>query len=689
MELDGKQVFEIINQIAADEEDRDEITLVPLMCGTGKSTAISYKIRQTIEEAEETGNGLLVVTDRKDRMNDYIFLQHPGDTNPPRDQELADFLIKNLDQVTLMTHENIEDACKTQFYKPVLMMTTQRFFRLSIEEINRFLLWKKGKRPLILIDERPELKTIVVLDGRKLAECEEAIGNSFEKDRCVSLEVQKTIEQFRGFIHDLNISDKCKQHGNLYFFWSWYDELMLEFKNIFDVYFEEITKNKNTINGFGGGEYYEDIFTRIRAIRMMENEKALFSHKMNMNNRLYTDKLCMILDNYSLVKNTNAKVIILDGTAELSPEYSIDSYKSFKDIPDPQRSLDKLTIKIIDIPTAKNRLSDKKHRKMLLDCAKLYWEEKIAPSVNNNKQWAIFSYIKLQNDLEKIFGKGRIEHFGNIKGKNDFHEAKHIMQIGLNRFPDEIYYLFYLAHHPEMASQFENANNAYKCFEVNCADLNESIITRDGEELEGITFPPDATETIEEFDDERIIAQSGIIEEQMKEYIGETRKIMNNMLLAEIEQNLFRGIIRHSDSEEEYTFHLFINKKAYGDLIDQMKKRYKDKLGAHIDDEELPIGTAIDKIMNRDDTTYPKKLIEWHDEQLRDGDEYTPAMIRKALGMQGEKAIKQYERMLDKCRVLRILLQAERKKEKDKEVKGYYIKRSNWHNTPKNLYNVI
>jgi len=669
MALDGKQVFEIISSIAADEEKRDEITVLPLMCGSGKSTAISYMIKKTIEEADDTGNGLLVVTDRNDRMADYM---------EPHDDVLRSYLTEHQNEVVIMTHENIEEAHAKKYFAPVLMMTTQRYFRLSIEEINHFLQWEKGVRPLVLFDEIPELKTIVELDGRKLAECDEALQASFQKNNYLSLEVQKTIEHYRKFIYELDNSDKCNQRDKLYCFWSWCNENELaNFKGIFDVSFEEISKNKNTINSFGGGESYEDVYTRIKAIRMMENEKALFSHKLNIKKELFTDKLCMILDNYSLVKNINAKAIILDGTADLSPEYSIDSYKTF-DSMDHRRPLNKLTIKIIDMPTAKYRLGDSKYRKILLDCVKLYWEEKIAPFVDSCEQWAIFSYKRFQKDLEREFDKGRIEHFGNIKGKNDFGKAKHIMQIGLNRFPDEIYYLFYLAHHPEMTAQFENANYAYNFFDVNLADYYEGAATIDGKEINRTDFAPDITQTIEELDDERIIAQSIKIEEQMKEYTGQTREIMNNMLLAEIEQNLFRGIIRNSDSEEEFTFHLFINKNAYGDLINLMQKRYGE-LGANIVDESIPIRTVVDKIMKRKGETNPKKMIDWHDRELKDGQEYTSAMIREVLGMRGGNAVKQYERMLERCRVLRVLLQNERKTIDDKEIRGYYVKRQNWH----------
>ena len=70
--MDAKSILHQINLIAEDKEPDSKITVLPYMCGSGKSTAISYLIRQTIENHESTGDGLLIVTDRKDRMEDYL-----------------------------------------------------------------------------------------------------------------------------------------------------------------------------------------------------------------------------------------------------------------------------------------------------------------------------------------------------------------------------------------------------------------------------------------------------------------------------------------------------------------------------------------------------------------------------------------------------------------------------------------
>ena len=81
-----KSIADLILEVAADEAHKDEISLLPLMCGTGKSTAISEIIGRTIRLADKTGNGVLVVTDRVNRLHDYL---------SPRDQKLRNYLKDN------------------------------------------------------------------------------------------------------------------------------------------------------------------------------------------------------------------------------------------------------------------------------------------------------------------------------------------------------------------------------------------------------------------------------------------------------------------------------------------------------------------------------------------------------------------------------------------------------------------
>ncbi len=438
--MTAEDITQLINDITSDQKRVKEITVLPIMCGSGKSTAISYLIRQTIENASLTGNGLLVVTDRIDRLDDYMH---------PHDNTLHSFLDKHGDQVCIMTHENIKETHKTQCRKPVLMMTTQRYFRLTVAEINHFLKWKTGSRPLIIIDEFPELMTLVKLDEKKLAECDAAIKASDKEP--FGIEAAKELYflkmHFNQFISNIR-KGKCGLQDNLLCFWSWHTkENKKEYRELrpfWESHYKDISKRKNSINSYGGGTYYDDIFTRFSAIRQLRTSYALISqHRINDDS--FDDSMLFLLDNYKLIHNVKAKnVIILDGTADLSPEYFPDRF-CINNNPDFKRPLHHLQIKLINYPTGKTALlSSKEKQAQLLDYVEAYVSEiKDSEGDLSPDKWAFFTYMALEKAFKRRFNNNNVEHFGNIKGKNDFRAARHIFQVGINRYPDEVYYLLY------------------------------------------------------------------------------------------------------------------------------------------------------------------------------------------------------------------------------------------------------
>ena len=61
----SNHIANLIEKIADDLRTADKVSVVPLVCGTGKSTAISYLIRRVIKQIIEKGDtrGILIVTD--------------------------------------------------------------------------------------------------------------------------------------------------------------------------------------------------------------------------------------------------------------------------------------------------------------------------------------------------------------------------------------------------------------------------------------------------------------------------------------------------------------------------------------------------------------------------------------------------------------------------------------------------
>ena len=130
--------------------DQKKCKMMSLQCGLGKSTAISYIIRDVLEFGENMG--LLVVTDSLERLQGYL--------TPMRDPELAKFLQENTSRITLIDSTNKTEAWQRMRATPILLMTTQRYFSLTREEINDILEGDSFWRRYTIIDEKPILKTV-------------------------------------------------------------------------------------------------------------------------------------------------------------------------------------------------------------------------------------------------------------------------------------------------------------------------------------------------------------------------------------------------------------------------------------------------------------------------------------------------------------------------------------------------
>ena len=686
-----KSIAELILEVAADEEHRNDISLLPLMCGTGKSTAISEIIGRTIRLADQTGNGLLVITDRIDRLNDYL---------NPRDRELKDYLQENQDRITIVTRENASEAFASQRQCPVLMMTTQRYMNLSPKTVNALLKWEKGRRPLVLIDERPEILTPVMMSDLDFSECETALRETGVDTDYVSewheafLSVNKLIGMLpdypdgvfdfaQNMYFSAEIAKKAIKsiYRYAYFFcrpnYSKYNEhtgMKIEGLDELD---QDYKKRLNDINNFSPQRGYINIYTRLTALLQMAYECGLYSRyqvSVTKGAPLFVTALSTLLDRYNVIKETKAKTIILDGTGDLSPEYEIHSF-DVRDTaqtgdngqPVYTRTLSRMTIRIIDYPTSRARFRNPEARKEIIEMLRAYIHtEKI-----QDPHMALFTYMLMEKSFTELFNRYHIEHFGDIVGKNQFNRARNIFQIGINRFPDTIYFLYYLAFHPAQKARFENVLGKERIDDYYTNDSMREIreITPDtpDEEVE-------YSYHVENTDDmlESMIQQTKQIQSIMQEQEGEARRIMSRIMLAELEQNIFRGIIRNADCDEDYTYHLFMNVGQYPELIKMIHERY-EKLGATVVDMKLPPEIlAIKKLQRKTKTGrpgYESAIMQWHDNVLSNGEEYTPSMIREACGF---KNIKVYEQVLHRSEFLR-------GKMKNEQVRrGVYVKKGSW-----------
>ena len=194
LQMDCPWAHNFLSRIAYEGQKPDankKVRVLPLMCGSGKSAAISQIMAERIEEHlfyqnpenQEKLNdpviarmaqeyGILVVTDDIERMRGYM--------TPSKQAYAAKALIDHPELVTIMTRDNLADARATCAHTPVLVMTTQRYFRLSMEEIEKFLCWNHGRRNFILFDEQPMMLQYIQVSNTTLDQVSSALADQIQ-----------------------------------------------------------------------------------------------------------------------------------------------------------------------------------------------------------------------------------------------------------------------------------------------------------------------------------------------------------------------------------------------------------------------------------------------------------------------------------------------------------------------------
>ncbi len=602
--INPEDVLDLIDQYAY-ESDINRITVLPLMCGTGKSTAIRLRMKKLIEE--DNGEGMIVVTDNKDRIKDYL---------NPHDPDMAEFFQNHKDRFIAISSENAADMWKIISQYQIVIMTTQRYVGLNHQEIKRLTKWDEGLRPLILVDEAPEFQTPWKVDDKVLNTIESAINTQVPKqymggfveneDQAFLTEQWGVIKGywqrcFRGF------DDKFTEEGTYYFS----SKLSWNERELFDKIMLTFTKYRRFFNKYmlRDGEGGKDICKCVKSVFAAMCGDGILVHNVRPDGT-FENAATVFFDNIENYLNTGAKVIILDGTAIHSVQYKVYTGDFIDVIPCSKydRDLSRMTIHLVGIPTGKTMmLTNREQRSKSLDKVLQY----IAVlRSQNNVDDAMFTYKDMEHYFKEAFPEQNIAHFGNIRGRNGFRTLTRIYQFGLNRWPGDAYFLYeYFAD----------------------SQLRESIALA---ETRG--------------------DENTIINGRIRQRGGITEQYMRRELLAELEQNIFRGVIRDSNSTEEYHYYLFTSARD-NKLTNDIKVRF-EALGAAVVEESLEdeitfadyLQTFADK--PKEEWSRAAMIIAWH-EGLQIGSRYTMKDITEGTGLSGTQITnaRQESESLDKA----------------------------------------
>lgn len=391
-------------------------------CGIGKSTIIKAVLNQLVNNYFYIGKrsrkdeldkfGAIVVTDKLERL-----------------EEIASYSGLE-DRCYLMRYDKLEDdelyknvrieflkQLNEQYKYPVVLISTQKYFKMKECERNRLYNWKNGKRSIKFIDEKPYIIDTEVIDEKYLS------------DIAIAIEALP----------------KCKDKDYLLNYWrniyGFIDNLRNSYTE-YDLNWISGNGTESIINQTLDKEFF-NILSKYVTSRVYDNIERL--KNINKNGCLFvsssdkyqdnTRKLILIKNNIDKFDTDKCKNIIFDATAKYDIDYTIsDKFQLFKS--DDSKEKD-INIHHILTSTSQKMLTDNKHI------------EVIARYINTlDRNIFVATYSKkrgIYQELSKLLNTENIEYFGNIKGRNDWASISNMAQIGMNRKSNYIYLITYIA----------------------------------------------------------------------------------------------------------------------------------------------------------------------------------------------------------------------------------------------------
>lgn len=513
---EANDILSAIQSAAADEEHKEQVSVLSIPCGSGKSTALTRLIYDTLRR--NNGEGMIIVTDNVERMGEYW---KPESDHPAFDDALLRFIRQHRNDVAVISRQNYDQMKIRQRYAPVVILTTQRYFSWTQERIKELLRWDKGTRPLIIFDEAPYLSeersitadTINIVDSALRMKIEATDKESRKaKENAIGVweRIRKTL---------LTWMDRLEYTQDLqYAFISGKESDVLK---SFLAYVQEHRSVLNT-NIMRVTQIVEDVAQLLQGW-------GVYSHRSTEKSGKYESKYTVHVDHRDLLTDLDAKVIVLDGTADVSPMYDED-YIHLLHPRGYSRSLSFLTIKLCDLPTAESDL-----RNDTAETAKMI-RAYLTAATDGDHNLVIFSSEKMEAVFRSIgHDKEHTGHFNNIKGLNSYSAARNIAQVGVNRKPPVDYLVLDLARNEELRTQLA-----------------------------------------EESDSDAIAAMSNA-----RKALNYSKATMTRHVLADMEQNMYRGMIRNAGNTQPFTYYVFFDHEQYADLIKEIHKRY-DPLDAKV-----------------------------------------------------------------------------------------------------------
>lgn len=624
-----KDAFEIITH----NRDTNKVTCFSPRCGIGKSTFIHTFMHCCIGNYFYGGRhepqGLVVITDSIKRLEEL------SNTNKDRIEAekywgeiFKDWGIENHYRefensvIVLKSDEPFKEQLIKQHYRPIVLLSTQRYFMLTDNVREQLFSFTYGgkpmKRDIVIFDECPQFSETITINSVNLTKIESALyeGLSDEvKDK------EFVIREFKAFkdrlLDQMDEKEKLLKDSNVTIYWK--DERYSNITPNDPLLFKVLSENMESLT-----KQYNCILKDMLCLQEIAKNGAIFNSVKKKHGN-YERSLVMVMDNREyFYLGKDKKFFVFDATADIDPRYDLD-YVEIISGEKYNKSLSML-ITNVKMSTSKNVLcKGSKTSIMTTNVIINYLKNKLKHGIGKQREILIVVYSDLWRRFQKDFKN--VGYFGNLKGFNDFKDLYRMAHIGMNRFPNMAYFFIYCGCHMEVYKKLTTLT-----------------------EEESLKF----------FD--------SLSKNHNKEYEYIITQTMLRCMLADFEQNIFRLAIRNYENTENIHIWTFYNADdyLYSELSAMIEDRYKP-YGALFEYEDTPEELKIEKIKDRKPPrgkkmTNAQKIISWR-EQLPPGTEYKVQTLLKETGLND----KQFQKAKSNNEVLAKILESDKT-----DKKGYY-----------------
>lgn len=634
-DFDEKQMefFKDTFEIVAKNRDSNKVTCFSPRCGIGKSTFIHTFMHCCIGDylygKRHEPQGLVVITDSIKRLEELsnsnkdmieaekfwgeIFMEW-GINHHYKEFE------KNV--IVLKSNEPFKEQLIKQHYRPIVLLSTQRYFMLTDsvrEQLFSFTYnGKPMKRDIVIFDECPQFAETITINSVNLTKIESALYEGLSDEVADKEFVIREYKAFKDRLLDqMDEKEKLVRDSNVMIYWR--DERYSSITPNDTLLFKVLSENMEALT-----KQYNCIMKDMLCLQEIAKNGAIFSSVKKKHGN-YERCFVLVKDNREyFYLGEDKKFFVFDATADIDPRYDVDYTEIVSG--EKYNKLLNMLITNVKISTSKNVLckggkNSNKNINTIID----YLQKKLKHGIGKQREILIVVYSDLIKRFMKEFNN--IAYFGNLKGFNDYKDFYKMAHVGMNRFPNMAYFYIYCGCHMEIYREL--------------MELSEE-------------------ESLKFFD--------ALSKNHNKEYEYIITQVMLRCMLADFEQNIFRLAIRNYTNTENVHIWTFYNTEdtLYAELSAMIEKRYKP-YGAVFEYEDTPEQLKVEKVKDRKppngkQMTNAQKIISWR-EQLLPGAEYKVQTLLKETGLTD----KQFQKAKSNNEVLAKLLETDKT-----DKKGYY-----------------